>query len=283
MTVCEWCEWLRGTITSGAVQASMSFEGPGATEEVEELWSGQQAEKGDLEDDSEDEFGVPLNTPVIITEHDDWARVVRVQSTYGKLSLRERKAYRIMESYTSPKSKVATVSTRRNEALENALDDAQAQLDGATGWQSDLATNGGLLGQFEGDLHVNEGDEGETSLSDGLGGGLDGARGDARELMMSASEDDDSGIAARLAADDEEGGEGTLSGEDDVDDVVGLASGEGSEDAENLPSVDDESEGVATELLEVRIPIATPYVVQRFRASGRSHGMHFCHACDTYT
>lgn len=222
-------------------------------------------EQDSKDEDEEDEYGVDLKTPIIITEYSDWNCVMRRVSTYGQLNEEERKSYRTMEKYTSPKSNAKSVGSRRTEALDTVMDEARSELDGGTGWQSDLATNGGLLSQFEGDLHLGEGegDEGETSLSDGVGSPHSDAQDDASGIMMEAGSDDDSAGVVDLEQ-DEEDEEGTSSEEQEDDDaaIAELASGDDAEDPEHdVSSAEnrsvDEGDGVDGDLLEVRALVAT--------------------------
>lgn len=215
-------------------------------DESEEAESDEEAE--------DDEFGVSLATEVIVTEYVSWQKLRREKKTYGDLNEEERKAFRTMEKYTSPGTSVKSTQARRTEALESVMDDAQAQLDGRSGWQSD-AGNGGLLSQFEGDLHLGEGDEGETSLSDGVGGPSADGQDDASEMMMAAGDEDSSSMIDLDPDDDDEG----TSDADEDDPTAGLASGEDAGDSdeeqsgleqESLDGDDDEDDTVS--LLEVR-------------------------------
>lgn len=119
--------------------------------------------------EDEDEFGIPFSTEYQIVEHENWNQTRVVTVTYGEMDTDDRAAVRKLRKYERPARAGGSVASRREDALRGVVDDAQVTLERGEGWDDDdAAAEGGLLGQFEGEM-LGDGDGDEMSLSDGVG------------------------------------------------------------------------------------------------------------------
>lgn len=119
--------------------------------------------------EDEDEFGIPFSTEYQIVEYENWNQTRVVTVTYGEMDTDDRAAVRKLRKYERPARAGGSVASRREDALRGVVDDAQVTLERGEGWDDDdAAAEGGLLGQFEGEM-LGDGDGDEMSLSDGVG------------------------------------------------------------------------------------------------------------------
>lgn len=166
------------------------------------------------DEEAQDEFGINYSTEYQIVEYDNWNRVLERTVTYAAMDDQDRAAVRKLRKYEQPSSAAGTVASRRDDALRGVVDDAQVTLQRGEGWDDeDAAAEGGLLGQFEGDM-MDASDGDEASLSDGVGT----PETQVHELGDSAvgpMEDDDDVIDAGLdGGDDDEEAAGELDDEE---------------------------------------------------------------------
>lgn len=176
----------------------------------------------------EDEFGIEYKTEYQILEYENWNEVRRITISYGEMNANDRAAVRKLNKYERPARAGGSLASRREDALRGVVDDAQVSLERGEGWDDeDAAAEGGLLGQFEGDMADSDGDE--LSLSDGVGSS------DSQQREMGDS-------AVGLMEDDEEEEPSSLDGIEDGDLQEGPAMLEGADD-------DDENAGEVAEAL----------------------------------
>lgn len=177
----------------------------------------QPAMETSREEEEQDDFGIKYSTEFKVVQYDNWNRILDVTMTYGQMDEQDRAAVRKLRKYEQPSSATGSLASRRQDALRGVVDDAQVSLERGEGWDDeDAAAEGGLLGQFEGDM-LGDGNGDEASLSDGVGA-PETQPGDLGDSAVGLMEEEDGTIA------------GLEDLEDDDEDTVVLDDGAADED-----------------------------------------------------